>query len=162
MKDGYEYADNETHQEFLRALRASVGPVQKMARWLGASGYGCRVPSLTEAPSHDQWRDHSDDGDIRMDCRIEVKHLSTNFTCADDWPWRRFFICSCHAWDQAKVKPFVFFQLNRRQTHCSAVFPLLSRSRWYRHEVRCRNGHGVEQKWCCSVDDVTFFGVPKV
>ncbi len=93
------------HDKFLERLRGSEEAVQLAARWLKSLGQGVIRSPASEAPSHFDWKKHSDSGDLYVLQRVEVKHLTRKFTCAEDYPFKRMFVCAKGSFDRAWPKP---------------------------------------------------------
>ena len=95
------------HQLFLGHLRGSHKWVWKAALLLHERGYYVQIPPITYSNDVEDWEDHVDDGDLYISKknlitlprvepwwtpvahRIEVKHLSAEFTCASDFQYKR-------------------------------------------------------------------------
>jgi hypothetical protein len=97
---------------------------------LSRTGYRVTVLPSTRAEKHKDWADHSDDGDLEIAMRIEVKHLSMEFTCDLDWPFRKFIVCSKHSYDSAPHKPLSYYYVNKSMTHAAVVKPRDCREHW--------------------------------
>jgi hypothetical protein len=129
------------HLKFLKHLKESQSDVRLVADWFKHYGWDAQVCESTEAPTYSEWQDHADDGDIYIhrngkQYRVEVKHLSANFTNANDWPFgKHFIICAKHAWDNADPKPHLYIYLNKDKTHF-AVVKGITRDQWYTQKRR--------------------------
>jgi hypothetical protein len=132
-----------THQAFLRNLRDSEKHVLHAARWLAKSGATVSYSPSTEAPTHGEWKQHADRGDLTLSLRLEIKRISRNFTSPDDWPFKDFIVCARHAWDRALPKPYGILCLNPKGTH--AAFVAASTQHLWRSESRLDRRYGYEQ-----------------
>lgn len=111
------------HNLFKKHLKESQDSVHAAADWLREKGFQVQVPKCKVAPNRDEWRAYVDFGDLLVSFRAEVKALSAEFSCRDDWPFgNAAIVCAKHAWDQANLKPFVFFQFNRQRTHAAIIW----------------------------------------
>lgn len=110
-----------THKTFLNNLRKSEASVLMVAHWIATSGGRVVYHPPTEAPTHEAWKTHADQGDLTLSLRLEVKKISRPFTGPHDWPFKDFIVCAKHSWDQAFPKPFGFFYLNPGETHAAFV-----------------------------------------
>ena len=109
-------------RKFAKHLIESQDAVWQVARWLQSKGNAVTVNPTFITPSHDQWEDYADSGDLLITQRIEVKRLSASFTCKEDWPFKdKFIVCAKHAWDRALQKPYAFIYLNKEQTHIAVL-----------------------------------------
>ena len=109
------------HQKFNEHLDGSQEAVCKVAQWLTLSGQTVIIPPISRVPNHESWKEGADTGDLLILRRVEVKQLSTVFTCLSDWPHKRFIVCAKHAWDRAAQKPEAFIILNAAMTHAAVV-----------------------------------------
>jgi hypothetical protein len=109
-------------QRFAKHLSDSIADVWDVAQWLSSRGHSVTVNPTFIAPSHEEWEDYADGGDLFITQRVEVKRLSAEFTSAQDWPFKdKFIVCAKHAWDRAKPKPYAFIYLNKSKTHMAVV-----------------------------------------
>lgn len=147
----------ENHKRFLQHLEASEGGVWKAARWLHKQGLPVKVNVSGKAPSAEQWSKYTDQGDLEVSMRVEVKNLSADFTSRDDWPFGGdFIVCAKHAYDNARPKPYAFIYLNRARTTL-AIVKGESRPRWVIKTRRDRRYENVEQEFYFALmDDVRF------
>jgi len=93
----------------------------RVADWFVRKGYTVRIPAMRIAPSHDEWEDFADDGDLMVERRIEVKHRDVDFTDAGTFPFPDVIVCAKHAWDRADPKPYAIVSLNRAMTHAAII-----------------------------------------
>jgi len=118
------------HDKFQEHLLASHEATIIVTRWLTAKGFDVTLRGLHVAPEAKDWRDYADSGDLEIISRAEVKHLSAEFTCVDDWPFHDFMVCAKHSWDNAKQKPYRYFYLNKDCTHMASLDPGKTRKHW--------------------------------
>ena len=91
---------------------------------------------MEKASSHKDWKSCRDDGDLEVyknnnKYRVEVKGLSADFTCAEDWKYgNKFIVCAKHSYDQAKTKPYAYMILNKNRTHV-AIVKTTTKNDWY-------------------------------
>jgi hypothetical protein len=109
------------HERFLQHLADSQQAVLRVAEWLTRKGHTVRLPGVRRAPTTADWADFADHGDLLLERRLEVKHLSAEFTCAADWPFPNVIVCARHAWQRACPKPSAILMLNRPMTHLGVV-----------------------------------------
>jgi len=130
---------------FHRHLDDSHSAVWQVGKWLLDRGYRVTISPHTKCRTHSEWKEHADDGDLYIDQRVEVKHLSCDFTCREDWPFGAdFMVCAKHAYDRAVPKPHVFLILNRDRTHV-AIVESRSASAWTVEKRRDKRYDDVEQ-----------------
>ena len=128
---------DKTHEEFKRKLRESDIAVGKVAHYLEEK-FGLQVVKspLSVAPTFDERMEHSDSGDLWVNFalqprRVEVKELTTPFTCAKDWKWEpHFIVCSKSSFDQADPKPLMYILMNPANTHL-AIVKTKTHEHWY-------------------------------
>lgn len=123
-------------------LDASEDVRWAVARWLSRRGHHVYLAPLRRAPDRSQWLQFVDDGDIWITQanisepyqRIEVKGLTTKFTCLEDWPFkgadgvRRGIVCNCGSYDHADPKPAYYLLVNGDRTHIAIVD--VGQTRW--------------------------------
>lgn len=108
------------HSKFIDHLKKSEDARWFIAWWLSQKGKTVYMPPSKIAPSHEQWKDYIDKGDVfcfsdkkKKWIRNEVKELKVNFTCVDDWPFGKdFIVCAKHSYDGAEEKPAYYFILS--------------------------------------------------
>ena len=122
--------DHADHLTFLKHLDQSHSAVWRVAQWLQERGNRVVVTPITKSATHQEWKDHADDGDLYIQLRVEVKKRGLEFTGREDWPHGdKFIVCAKHAWDRAKPKPYAFVILNKSMTH-AAIVTADTRSQW--------------------------------
>lgn len=113
----------ENHKKFLKHLDDSADTVFTCAKYFYNKGIPVEISPMTKAKNHGEWKSHADNGDLLISQRIEVKGLSHDFTCADDWKFgKEFIICAKHSWDLANPKPYAYMICNRERTHVAIVY----------------------------------------
>lgn len=140
----------ENHRKFLEHLRASDSTVDMIAGWLRRKGFETVRKPATEAPTRDQWESHADKGDLYVLKRIEVKRLSVDFTCLEDWPYGpKFIVCARHSFDLANPKPASYVIVNSHGTH-AAVVDSRDSGNWYSEWRRDSRYKDVAQEFYLS------------
>jgi len=133
------------HGRFLKHLDESQVGVWTVAQWLASKGYAVTVTPSSRAPTHGDWKQHADNGDLQITQRVEVKRLSREFTGRDDWPFKdKFIVCAKHAWDSAQPKPYAYVILSASMRHAGIVKGD-SRDTWYVEPRTDRRYDGVRQ-----------------
>lgn len=147
----------DNHKKFLTHLDDSQSAVWLVAEWLNNRGYDVTINATKKAPSHDDWKNYADNGDLEIKQRIEVKHLSAEFTCMDDWPFgNKFIVCAKHAFDRAKPKPYAYIILNNKKTHMALVMGATSNS-WFSEIRKDSRYNQVDQEfYFCPINEVKF------
>lgn len=117
---------NSNHNKFLKHLDDSTKAVFLVAKHLYLKGFDVRINALKKAKKHSDWKKYKDDGDLfifhnKKSYRIEVKGLSCDFTNKNDWCFKDFIVCAKHSFDNANPKPYAYFILNKKRTHCAIV-----------------------------------------
>ena len=127
MKD-QETAERD-HARFLEHLDASNPAVFQCAKFFYDKGIQVAITPMTKSKDYNDRLNHTDDGDLYIQQRIEVKGLSRDFTDGSDWPFDDFIVCAAHSYDRAKPKPYAYMILNRKRTHVAIVYGK-SRPHW--------------------------------
>jgi len=126
----------ENHKKFLNNLDNSSEAVFISAFYLHKKGLDVKINAMKKAESHQYWKTHKDDGDMYVykndeEYRVEVKGLSADFTCAENWPFgAKFLVCAKHSYDQADIKPYAYMLLNKERTHM-AIVRTSTKDHWY-------------------------------
>lgn len=99
---------------FIDDLRESKEAVNVAAEWLSSHGYPVIVKPIFERPKSSDMAEFSDDGDLEIIQRIEVKRRkSLTFSSKEDFPYNSLIVDVCHTYDKAKVKPYFYLILNK-------------------------------------------------
>lgn len=153
---------DQNHARFLRALDDSLPGVLRVAEWLVRRGRNVRISGQHRAPTHEQWQDYSDSGDLMIEQRIEVKHRTFDFTSADDWPYADVAVCAQHSWQRAEQKPLAFVSVSCDMTHVAIVLAS-SAKHWSVRPCTDSRYDGVTQDtFFCPLSSVTFLRLPKI
>lgn len=151
--------DHENTMKFHKHLDASQDAVWTAARWLQSIGKQVVVMPTSKTPTHAEWKQHADSGDLYVQQRIEIKRRGVDFTGPNDWPHGdTFFVCAKHSWDRAKPKPHAYMIFNNAMTHVAIVLGD-SRPKWsvvnredkryvgYRQDFYCLNTSDSAIQW---------------
>lgn len=132
----------ETHAKFLKFLEDSAQAVELVAKRYFMKGYDVFITSGTKAAAPEDWREHVDGGDLYVrgtdskPQRIEVKHLTAEFTCREDWPFgNEFIICAKHSYDMALPKPHAYFILSKDREYAGVVLNK-TRDKWFVKNIK--------------------------
>lgn len=154
--------DDQTHAWFLRELTKSTAAVMVVASYFVRRGRDVIIRGLKKAPTHGDWEEYADGGDMQVKGkdgyyrRIEVKHLSVNFTCSQDWPFHDFIVCAKHSWDAADPKPLAYYILPKNMTHAAICMGETSKSWTVKTRRDSRIKAYSQEFYFCPLDLVTF------
>jgi hypothetical protein len=112
---------DEQDPTFRADLEDSSRWVQKVASWLHDSGNRVVLNPVRFRPSSDRLEEYSDDGDLGIIHRLEVKHRNLSFTGAEDFPYPTIIVDAARLWDEAKPKPYGYILLNQKGTHAAVA-----------------------------------------
>jgi len=150
---------NNNHQKFLQHLEESKVPVMVAGQWLNKLGYKVGLPPASAAEKHEDWEKHADSGDLTIELRVEVKHLSAEFTGKEDWPFRDYIVCAKHSFDRANPRPYMYININKAMTHAGIVMGS-HRQKWTAEPRTDRRYEGVAQEcYIAPVDSVMFLAL---
>ncbi len=149
--------EDRDHARFTRHLTDSHDSVWKVAQWLFKRGHHVRVGQISRPRKRDEWRENTDNGDIEISLRIEVKHLSTQFTGRDDWPFPDFIVCATGQWDRAVPKPYAYVYISKDNLHL-AVLKGDSSKLWTMDRRKDRRYEGVEQDFYLAPMERVWWG----
>ena len=151
----------EVRQGFNSRMHESHDAVMRAVHWLTSRGHTVTVSGVNVAPSADQWRDYVDGGDLFIQQRVEVKRVSHNFTCADDWRYgKNFIVCGKNAFDRAVPVPHVFICMSQDMTHAAVVDVAKTRSSWWVDTKDDKNYSAPQTFYMVDTSKVTFVKVP--
>ena len=106
--------EESDHAKFIKHLEESEEAVWSVAQWLQGKGYLVSVAPMSKSKNGKEMKDHVDNGDLFINQRVEVKHLSKDFKNAEDWPFKdRFIVCAKNAFDSANPKPYSYIILSK-------------------------------------------------
>ena len=153
-------AQSGNHALFQGHLKDSRDSVWLVARWLQERGNAVVVNPLSVAERHEDWKKHTDSGDLAITQRVEVKSLSAEFVSRETWPFgEKFIVCAKHAWDLAVPRPYSFIYVNRAKTHVALVMGT-THKRWFVEDRVDSRYDGVKQAfYFCPLDDVRFLAL---
>ena len=119
----FEERDN---RKVIQHVRKSQDDVWRVARWFSEKGYEVRIPPTSYAKTYQDRLNHQDKGDLyvtfQKEERVEVKGLSRQFTCKDDWPMGNIaIVCAKHSFDHANPKPFFYILLSADKVHAMFI-----------------------------------------
>jgi hypothetical protein len=131
--------------KFMKHLDDSHDSVWQIARWLVSRGNKVTVNSTIKAKSADELKYYTDEGDLYINQRIEVKGLGSDFTCAEDWKFGdNFMVCAKHSYDRANPKPYSYIYLNKARTHI-AILKTTTFQHWFVRNIKDKRYDNVVQ-----------------
>lgn len=114
-KQAYDY--DKLDPTFIEDLRASQKSVELVASWIRKRGTPVIIRPTFERPDQSQKFEYSDNGDLEILQRIEVKQRkSLTFVSKSDFKYPSIIVDCCHAYDKARPKPYAYVILNREMT----------------------------------------------
>lgn len=146
----------ENFERFREHLATSEKGVRFAADYLLSLGHDVLIKATHCAPSREQWKEFADDGDLYIQQRVEVKHLSADFS-SNHWPFgKKFLVCAKHSFDRSKPKPFAYLYFSRDRK-CVASVLGSSRPHWYVEKRTDRRYENYEQEfYLCPLSHVKF------
>lgn len=117
------------HARFVKHLNESKYGVWLVADWLNDKHkFDVTITSNTVSKGYEDRMDHVDRGDLYISkpsiepMRVEVKSLSAEFTCKEEWPFGgEMIVCAKHSYDNAEPKPYMYVLLNNQKTHAIII-----------------------------------------
>ena len=118
--------EERDNRKVIQHVRKSQDDVWRIARWFSEKGYEVRIPPTSYAKNYQDRLNHQDKGDLyvtfQKEERVEVKGLSRQFTCKDDWPMGNIaIVCAKHSFDHANPKPFFYILLSADKVHAMFI-----------------------------------------
>lgn len=152
------------HARFVNHLEQSKYGVWLVADWLNSRHkFDVTITANTVSNGYEDRMDHVDRGDLYISkptteqMRVEVKSLSAEFTCKDDWPFgEKLIVCAKHSYDNSDPKPYMYVLLNKAKTH-AIIIKGVNHDKWtVRTYPDKRYEDMVQDFYISSVEDVTF------
>jgi hypothetical protein len=104
-------------------------------------------------------QEYLDDGDLYIDGkRVEVKGLTSEFTCEADYPYRDgVLVCNKASYDRADPKPYMYVELNKHMTHAYIVYPDTF-DHWsvFKMNDKYYGENNIEEVYKCPLEHVIF------
>jgi len=150
-------AQDRDHSRFVDHLNQSRHGVWLIADWLNRKGMDVTVTASSVSKGYEDRMDHVDSGDLYISQRVEVKSLSAEFTCKEEWPFgKELIVCAKHSYDNATPKPYMYVLLSKAKTHAIIVMGRDSK-KWTVKRYKDKRYENMEQDfYISSVDDVQF------
>lgn len=127
------YSHDVQDPTFIADLRKSKASVDVVSRWLASKGFPVIVRPTFERPDPSKMGEFSDDGDLEIIQRIEVKQRpNLDFDSIESFPYPTLIVDACHCYDNAKQKPYAYFILNRTMSTAFVVYVRETKAQWIR------------------------------
>jgi len=140
---------------FTERFKSSRRAVFKVAEYIWREkGLGVTIPSMELAPSIHQSADYVDKGDIICHTArgnefiIEVKGVSTEFTCAEDFPFKTMIVNEVVKAD--RIDAFAYFIVNKALTH-AFVLKTDTKDQWGIKDVHDKRRGDTEEMYYCEL-----------
>lgn len=150
-------AKDRDHSRFVDHLNQSRHGVWLVADWLNRKGMDVTITANSVSKGYEDRMDHVDSGDLYINQRVEVKSLSAEFTCKDNWPFgKELIVCAKHSYDNATPKPYMYMLLSKDKTHAIIIMGR-NHKKWTVKKYKDKRYENMEQDfYISSVDDVDF------
>lgn len=152
------------HQRFVKHLNDSRYGVWLVADWLNENyKFDVKITANTVSNGYDDRMEHVDRGDLyiskpdKEEMRVEVKSLSAEFTCKEDWPFgKQLIVCAKHSYDNSEPKPYMYVLLSNAKTH-AIIIKGSDHDKWtVKTYPDKRYENMVQNFYISSVEDVKF------
>lgn len=145
------------HERFVKHLQESKAGVWQIANWLNDKGFDVTVTASGVSKGYEDRMDFVDSGDLYINQRVEVKSLSAEFTCKEDWPFgKELIVCAKHSYDNAIPKPYMYVLLSKAKTHAILIMGR-NHKLWTVKKYKDKRYENMEQDfYISSVDHVNF------
>ena len=142
---------------FVEDLKQSADAVRRAAQWLSEKGYPVIIRPTFIRPTADKMAEFSDNGDLEIKQRVEVKRrLTTDFTSRNDFPFQTVIVDVCHAYDNARPKPYCYIIFNRLMTCSIVVDCKATKASWERTEKNDAGKGRMRAFYECPIGLVSF------
>jgi hypothetical protein len=146
---------------FVDDLMKSPEAVAVAARWLAEEwGLKVEVPEIKCRPDVSQFSEYSDDGDLFIHQKIEVKRRSLKFSSLETYPYPTAIVDNCHAWDRARPKPYAYFLFNHDLTGF-LLCKTSTRPHWKKHTGYQEKRGRVRSVYLCPVELCEYRSIDK-
>jgi len=130
---GYDY--NDSDPTVVHDLLESQKAVDAAAKFLSGKGYPVVLRPIFVRPDASQMSEFSDDGDLEIIQRVEVKQRKDlKFESKSDFPYSSLIVDACHCYDNARPKPYAYLIFNPALTCILVVDVKQTRGSWTRVE----------------------------
>lgn len=119
-------------QDFIDSLRESQGAVDATQQLLLSQGETIVRPAMNIRPSFKDRKNYSDDGDLFIQRRIEIKKRSFSFSGADDFPYDSVFVDSADRVDSSRVWRYYIWSDDLKSF---LIVPSNTKEKWKRRTV---------------------------
>lgn len=150
-----------SHQEFLSRLDASRKSTFLVAEYLHRRGFNVHVPAFDYNENDEHWEKHVDDGDLYIwkevenTHRIDVKHLSMEFTTRDNFKFSHLFVADVRAVERANPFPLAYISINSACTHMAIIWGK-TKKHWEPYDVYASNTEKMITVMRCPIEYVDF------
>jgi hypothetical protein len=150
-----------SHDAFLTRLDQSRKSTFLVAEYLHKSGYNINVPAFDYRDPNTNWEDHVDDGDIYIwkdneeKHRIDVKHISLDFTSLDTFKYSHIFVADIRAIERANPFPLAYIIVNNKCTHIAIIWGKTKKV-WEPYDVYASNTEKMITVMRCPVEYADF------
>lgn len=149
----------KTNDEFVSALTTSNDYVWAAAKWLSGCGYQVLTNPLLIRPEYKDRSRYTDNGDLGVLLRVEVKHRpGMEFRSLDDFPYQDVIVDEVHKWERTRPKPYVYLILNADAT-CAIVVLGATQKRWSKMQRYDRKNRNKCEFYTCPLADCTFWNL---
>jgi len=151
----------KSDKQFLEQLEESHIYVRQVANWLMSKGYDVKInPASVRENYEDRW-EHTDDGDLEVRLRIEVKHRKLDFNGPDDYPYDTVLLDECYKVDGREASLYGYVILNK-DASVAAVASKSTMNHWVRERKYVRDDGEERDSWACPVELCTFHQLPLI
>jgi hypothetical protein len=150
---------NRDDPSFPSDLEESQIAVWRVARWLVERGNNVTVRATHVRDTLENMADFSDEGDIEIVQRVEVKRRpDIEFRSRETFPYDSIIVDVAHAWDRARPKPFTYIILNASRTYAAIVRGETFKW-WTKTKKRDRFKKRDRTFYECPIEHVTFISL---
>lgn len=154
--------EKKDHDNLNEEIENSYYSVVALGVWIAErTGLDVKIPEQRIAKDPKARRLYLDDGDLFIEKkRVEVKHLNTEWTSKEDYPYPDFMVCNMDAFDRAKNRneiPTCFIYINSDFTHLAILIPENYKKWKKRRGVKDSRRSYKENKYMTKKDEVLWF-----
>lgn len=115
---------------FVNDLLESKSSIWTAAQILNNIGLTVTIPPTNIRPNPEQRMDYSDNGDLVLNLRVEVKRRNLHFTSTQDYPFPTIIVDVCHKYNNPQTKPLFYLIFNQTMTHIAIIHCATTEQYW--------------------------------
>lgn len=148
--------DTEFAELFYRAREVQFA----MANNLQARGHCVRLMTNALTPNRERRFEYTDEGDLELRMRVEVKHWPTiDFHSLDDVPYANIIVDTAHSLELPREMPVYGYTIVNASMTGYLLIPAWTRGAWFKERRHDRRENKDREFYFCPKDKVFYQGM---